>query len=180
MNTCDVQAALLSFGHPLAQFGADGDFGGGTRAAVQAFKRKCGLPVTDKPDAATTVAFRAALVSTKPFPTPLPAGRRSDPRSESVMRCCFPRCRPLVPRISSNPVAEKRPSSAPSCWVNRSCRPVRLFSPLTPPPPAPGRFPKTILSAPAARSPGADRRIWRWGASPSPASLTARPSRTRR
>lgn len=44
MNTCDVQAALLSLGHPLAQFGADGE----TRAAMLTFKRKRSPAVTDK------------------------------------------------------------------------------------------------------------------------------------
>jgi len=39
MNTHDVQAALLSLGNPRRKFDADGNFGGETRSAMQAFRR---------------------------------------------------------------------------------------------------------------------------------------------
>lgn len=61
MDTTALQRALIALGHPLPRFGADGDFGGETRTAMQAFQRKAGLPVTDKPDAATIAALQAAL-----------------------------------------------------------------------------------------------------------------------
>lgn len=61
MDTTALQRALVELGHPLPRFGADGDFGGETRTAMQAFQRKRGLPVTEKPDADTIVALQAAL-----------------------------------------------------------------------------------------------------------------------
>ncbi|RYE71634.1 MAG: hypothetical protein EOP19_31600 [Hyphomicrobiales bacterium] len=61
MDTTALQRALLALGYSLPKFGADGDFGGETRSALQAFQRRRGLPVTDKPDAATIAALQAAL-----------------------------------------------------------------------------------------------------------------------
>lgn len=61
MTNAEIQRALIALGHPLPRFGADGDFGGETRAAMQAFQRKAGLPITDKPDAVTIAAVQAAM-----------------------------------------------------------------------------------------------------------------------
>lgn len=61
MDTTAIQRALLALGYSLPKFGPDGDFGGETRAAMQTFQRKRGLPVTDKPDAATIAALQSAL-----------------------------------------------------------------------------------------------------------------------
>lgn len=60
MDTTALQRALIAHGHPLPRFGADGDFGGETRTAMQAFQRKAGLRVTERPDAATISALQAA------------------------------------------------------------------------------------------------------------------------
>lgn len=61
MDTNVFQRALIALDYPLPRFGADGDFGGETRAAMQSFQRQAGLPVTDRPDAATIAAVQAAL-----------------------------------------------------------------------------------------------------------------------
>lgn len=61
MTNAEIQRALIALGHPLPRFGADGDFGGETRTAMQAFQREAGLPVTAKPDAATIAGLREAL-----------------------------------------------------------------------------------------------------------------------
>lgn len=60
MDTTALQRALIALGFPLPRFGADGDFGGETRGAMQAFQRKAGLPVTTGLDAATIAAVQAA------------------------------------------------------------------------------------------------------------------------
>lgn len=60
MDTTALQRALIARGHPLPRFGADGHFGGETLTAMQAFQRRIGLRVTDRPDAATIKALQAA------------------------------------------------------------------------------------------------------------------------
>jgi len=74
MDTTAFQRALMAAGHKLPKFGADGDFGGETRTAMQAFQRAKGLPVTTKPDAATIAALQAAVAEMRPASsTPPPA-----------------------------------------------------------------------------------------------------------
>lgn len=71
MDTTAIQRALIALGYPLPRFGADGDFGGETRQAMQAFQRGSGLPVTDKPDAATIAALKAAVGEKRPEARPV-------------------------------------------------------------------------------------------------------------
>ena len=102
MNFRDVQTALMAHGHPLPRFGADGDFGAETRAAMQAFQRKTGLRVTDRPDAATIAALQAAVAEKRPDVTapavklpafPKPATRRIE---EIIVHCtATPEGRPV-------------------------------------------------------------------------------------
>lgn len=74
MDTRAFQRALMAAGYPLPKFGADGDFGGETRTAMQAFQRAKRLPVTDRPDAATIAALQAAVAEMRPAePAPKPA-----------------------------------------------------------------------------------------------------------
>ncbi|PZR94102.1 MAG: hypothetical protein DI537_08380 [Stutzerimonas stutzeri] len=63
MDTTAIQRALIALGYPLPRSGADGDFGGETRSAMQAFQRKVGLPATDRPDASTIAALREATAN---------------------------------------------------------------------------------------------------------------------
>lgn len=56
-----MQEALLELGYPLPQFGADGDYGGETTAAVQAFQADYGLPVDGVAGPETWSAIDLAL-----------------------------------------------------------------------------------------------------------------------
>lgn len=56
-----VQKALIELGYDLGRAGADGDFGGGTAAAVEAFQRGAGLQHTGAVDAATLRAINDQL-----------------------------------------------------------------------------------------------------------------------
>lgn len=69
MDTTALQRALIAHGYPLPSFGADGDFGGETRDAMQAFQRNTGLRVTTRPDAMTIAALQAAVAESQPAPT---------------------------------------------------------------------------------------------------------------
>lgn len=62
-STLDIQRRLLSLGHSLPRFGADGDLGNETRAALKNFQRAEGLPVTGAADAATLKALFEAPAS---------------------------------------------------------------------------------------------------------------------
>lgn len=75
MDTTALQRALIAHGHRLPRFGADGDFGGETRDAMQAFQRKTGLRVTDRPDAATIAALQAVVKSAPHSVAPLDRAR---------------------------------------------------------------------------------------------------------
>lgn len=61
MNDREVQAALMALGYPLPKFGADGSFGGESRAAMNDFQRDNDLPVTAAPDRRTIEALQAAI-----------------------------------------------------------------------------------------------------------------------
>lgn len=61
MDIKAFQNALLAAGYPLPKFGADGYYGTETREAMQRFQRDHHLPVTDKPDTATTRALMGKL-----------------------------------------------------------------------------------------------------------------------
>jgi murein DD-endopeptidase MepM/ murein hydrolase activator NlpD len=65
-----LQSALVKAGIPL-RGGVDGDFGGGTSAAVMEFQRQRGIAVSGKVDAATAVALglSAAAAPTAPDPS---------------------------------------------------------------------------------------------------------------
>ena len=56
-----MQAALLSLGFSLPKFGADGDFGAETEAAVKAFQVAHSLPVTGAWDAVSQAKLEALL-----------------------------------------------------------------------------------------------------------------------
>lgn len=58
LNIKAMQKALIDAGFPLPRFGADGDLGNETRAALRAFQAARGLPVTGAPDKATRAALR--------------------------------------------------------------------------------------------------------------------------
>ena len=57
-----MQTALLSLGLSLPKFGADGDFGAETEAAVRAFQTAHGLPVTGAWDAVSQAKLEALLM----------------------------------------------------------------------------------------------------------------------
>lgn len=61
MDTTAVQRALVALGYPLKKFGADGSFGGESRAAMNDFQRDNDLPVTATADRATIAALQMAL-----------------------------------------------------------------------------------------------------------------------
>ena len=56
-----MQTALLSLGYSLPRFGADGDFGAETEAAVKAFQTAHGLPATGAWDAVSQAKLAALL-----------------------------------------------------------------------------------------------------------------------
>ena len=57
-----MQTALLSLGYSLPRFGADGDFGAETEAAVKAFQTAHGLPATGAWDAVSQAKLEALLL----------------------------------------------------------------------------------------------------------------------
>lgn len=61
MDIKAFQHALMGAGYRLPKFGADGKFGTESREAMQRFQRDHHLPVTDKPDDATTRALMGKL-----------------------------------------------------------------------------------------------------------------------
>ena len=58
--TRETQLVLMALGYDLGATGADGDFGGKTKAAVSAFQGSVGLPATGSVDDATKAALQAA------------------------------------------------------------------------------------------------------------------------
>jgi peptidoglycan hydrolase-like protein with peptidoglycan-binding domain len=64
-----LQSALVKAGVPL-RGGVDGDFGGGTSAAVMEFQRQRGIPVSGKVDAATASALGLSTASAPTAPDP--------------------------------------------------------------------------------------------------------------
>lgn len=69
-----MQTALLAWDAGcLPRYGADGDFGGETEAALTAFQAEAGLPVTGVYDEATRKALTEAKPDTVPDPDPSPA-----------------------------------------------------------------------------------------------------------
>lgn len=56
-----MQTALIRLGYDLGKWGADGDFGDCTEAAVEAFQLDHGIKVNGKLDAATLAALEAAI-----------------------------------------------------------------------------------------------------------------------
>lgn len=58
-----MQEALELAGHKLPKYGADGDFGGETKTALQAFQKKNGLEPTGRLDAETVKKLDAAAAS---------------------------------------------------------------------------------------------------------------------
>lgn len=66
-----MQAALIRLGYDLGKWGADGDFGDCTEAAVEAFQQDHDLKITGRLDADTLAALEAALVALdKPVEAP--------------------------------------------------------------------------------------------------------------
>ena len=61
----ELQEDLLALGYELPKYGADGDFGSETAAAVKEFQRAHGLPVTGVADAMTLAGIETALEETK-------------------------------------------------------------------------------------------------------------------
>ena len=57
-----LQTALMSLGFSLPKFGADGDFGAETEAAVKAFQTAHGLPATGAWDAVSQAKLEALLL----------------------------------------------------------------------------------------------------------------------
>lgn len=62
METTALQRALLALGYRLPKYGADGDFGAETKAALKDFQRDRGLAATGAVDAATLAALQARPV----------------------------------------------------------------------------------------------------------------------
>lgn len=58
-----MQTALIRLGYDLGKWGADGDFGDCTEAAVEAFQLDHGIKVNGKLDAATLAALEAAITA---------------------------------------------------------------------------------------------------------------------
>ena len=61
----ELQEDLLSLGYSLPKYGADGDFGSETKAAVEAFQRDHGMTVTGIADSATLAAIDTAIENIK-------------------------------------------------------------------------------------------------------------------
>ena len=57
----ELQEDLIALGYSLPKYGADGDFGGETKKAVEAFQRDHEMPVTGIADAKTLAAIETAL-----------------------------------------------------------------------------------------------------------------------
>lgn len=62
----ELQERLIQLGYDLGRWGADGEFGPKTQAAVKAFQKVNGLPVTGKGDPATRAALGLAPAVTDP------------------------------------------------------------------------------------------------------------------
>jgi peptidoglycan hydrolase-like protein with peptidoglycan-binding domain len=61
----ELQEDLLALGYELPKYGADGDYGSETAAAVKAFQRAHGLPVTGVADTMTLAGIETALEEMK-------------------------------------------------------------------------------------------------------------------
>ncbi len=64
----EAQQLLVKNGHPLAPYGADGDFGGVTETAVKTFQRQNGLPESGRIDQATLVKLEAGAAQSVKYP----------------------------------------------------------------------------------------------------------------
>lgn len=67
----ELQEDLLALGYRLPEYGADGDFGSETEAAVKAFQADMGLPVTGIADAETLAAIDTAIEDGKESAPPI-------------------------------------------------------------------------------------------------------------
>lgn len=74
-----LQQNLLMLDFKLPKYGADGDFGGETEAALKEFQRKVGLPVTGIYDTATDKDMQAALLALKQVTPETPAPEPETP-----------------------------------------------------------------------------------------------------
>ena len=68
----NLQEGLMKLGYALPRFGADGDFGAETEAAVKRFQQDHGLPPDAVWDSECQAALSAALEATTPAQTELP------------------------------------------------------------------------------------------------------------